>query len=54
MTPLRLKLCIQQRTLHPYEGFGGHESICRPLSDDAFYNIARFFPNFTWNFEGQV
>jgi hypothetical protein len=54
MTPLSLKVCIQQRTLYPYEGFGGHESICRPLSNDAFYNIARFFLNFIWNFEGQV
>jgi hypothetical protein len=32
---LCLKLCIQQRSFYPYGGFGGHESIPRPLSVDA-------------------
>jgi hypothetical protein len=54
LTSLRLKLCIQQRTLYPYGGFGGHESIPHLLNDDAFYNIARFFSNFIFNFESQV
>ena len=54
LTPLCLKLCIQQKSFYPYGGFGEHESIPHVLSVDAFYNIASFFFNFPLNFEGQV
>jgi hypothetical protein len=54
LTRLSLKFYIQRWTLYPYGGFSGHESIPRPLYNDAFYSIARLFSNLTLNFEGQV